>query len=180
MIEIKSTERKDNRKGPWLAIVYVNDKGEEKTTNVFDKKIIEEQFKGNGKYEAQWVQNGKYWNLSSLSLVAAAPGGQAPSNGNGNGHAPAASATRATAQESVLGLKASIAIAAIHVAGAIIAAEIAADGKESKATATDIMDHAIFLSRALMAEARSFMKDKAENPGSYVDDKGQKHKPIGA
>ena len=120
MIEIKSTERKDNKKGLWMVINYINDKGESKVTNSFDEDLILNQFKGPGKYEAKWVQNGKYWNLTSLDMVGA-------SNGAPQASAPAAAASAATptgALKSGAEIKASIFVAAMDATGHVVSSMV--------------------------------------------------------
>lgn len=113
MIEVKKSERKDNKKGVWLVLNYINDKGEEKQTNIFDKAVVE-QFKGPGKYDVKWVKKGEYYNVAELIQE-----GAAASPSNGNHKAPSETPVSGTGQ-----IKANIAIAAIGAAGEVVAAMV--------------------------------------------------------
>lgn len=144
MITVTGSEVKDNKKGPWLVLNYINDKGESKVTNVFNKDVIG-QFKGPGKYEATWKQDGKYWNLAGLDFLSPASGN---GNGNGNGHpAPAAQANgHAPQAKTVLELKTEIALEALRAATVITKDEggNAGDKTEKAQTAfTCLANHAL-------------------------------------
>jgi len=83
MLEVISSERKDNKKGKWLVIVCKNEKGQDRTYNIFDnddtgKKIINESFKGPGKYDEKTVKDGQYWKLVQLDLLGQATAPAAP------------------------------------------------------------------------------------------------------
>lgn len=172
MIEIKSSERKDNKKGKWLIINYLNEKGEEKTTNVFDstsegRAIIEQQFKGPGKYQDKWAQNGKYWNLSSLEVLSL------NGNGNGNGHAPTpAPVSVAGAQASRHALRALVAGNCIQAAATIVAAMVR-EGRFKEMTDDAVLNQVKVVARVLRDDAKAFINEtKVDAPKPVAEPEG--------
>jgi hypothetical protein len=149
MIEVKGSERKDNKKGPWLVIQYLNDKGESKETNVFDKKVIE-QFTGPGKYEATWVQNGKYWNLAGLSLVS----GNGSGSGNGHRDTYGSKAQESTVSSPPGNNRVSVAIACVQAAASVFKAQQGIPPSE-------LADAALLLTRGFIRECDAYINGQA-------------------
>lgn len=97
MLEVISSERKDNKKGKWLVIHAKNEKGQDRTYNIFDnddigKKIINESFKGPGKYDEKTTKDGQYWKLIELNLLSLS--GAAPASAPSSAPVVAKSSTR--------------------------------------------------------------------------------------
>ena len=158
MLEVISSDRKDNKKGKWLVLVCKNDKGQDRTYNVFDnddagKKIINESFKGPGKYDEKMVKNGQYWNLSELNLMGLSqPASQAAAS------APAAT-HQGVAPAPVAGPKATRA----ELAGVCVMA--AARVFEAKGGVdANVSDNAVILARTFMKEAADFINAGIKTP----------------
>ena len=155
MLTVISSERKDNKKGKWLVLVCKNEKDQDRTYNVFDnddagKKIINESFKGPGKYEEKLVKNGQYWNLTELTLLSGGSPGAGPASSAGVAHPPASHAGVAPAPAA--GPKVTRAeIAQVCVA----AAARVYDGKGN--SDTNLNDAVALLVRVLLKECADFI-----------------------
>ncbi len=159
MLEVLSSERRDNKKGRWLILVCKNDKGQDRTYNVFDnddagKKIINESFKGPGKYDEKMVKNGQYWNLAELTLLS---GGHSGPAAQAAATPPAAHA--AVAPAPVAGprvTRADIAQVCIESAARVY------DGKGN--VDTNLNDAVALLARVFMKECAEFINAGAKSP----------------
>ena len=157
MIEVKSSQRKDSAKGVWLVLSYLNDKGENKTANIFDKTIVA-QFKGPGKYEVKWVKSDKgYFNISEMALTeaAAAP---APANGAASPSIQAAPGILPAAASS----RALIAAHAMSAAAVIVAAMVGKGTGLPDADATGELVKAY--AKMLRDDAVVYLTGKVEAP----------------
>lgn len=158
MLEVISSERKDNKKGKWLVLVCKNEKGQDRTYNVFDnddtgKKIINESFKGPGKYDEKTVKDGQYWKLVQLDLLGQATAAhqaatQPPATHQAAAPAPATASPRQS--------RVDIAGTVILTVGRIF------EGKGSQDT--NIIDNAALTARVLMKEAADFINAGQKAP----------------
>lgn len=163
MLTVISSERKDNKKGKWLVLVCKNEKDQDRTYNVFDnddagKKIINESFKGPGKYDEKTVKNGQYWNLVELNLLSGGSGG--PASSAATAQPPASHA--AVAPAPVAGPKTTRAdIAQVCVAAAARIYE----GKGGVGDADNFVnDGASLLARVFMKECADFINAGTKAP----------------
>lgn len=161
MLEVISSERKDNKKGKWLVIVCKNEKGQDRTYNIFDnddagKKIINESFKGPGKYDEKTVKNGQYWNLVELNLLGLAQ--------------PATAAATAQPPATHQGAPAAAVVSSKPVTRAEIAQVCVAavariyEGKGSVDSALN--DNAALLARVFMNECATFINAGKTSTGA--------------
>ena len=158
MLEVISSERKDNKKGKWLVLVCKNEKGQDRTYNIFDnddagKKIINESFKGPGKYDEKTVKDGQYWKLVQLDLLgqATAPAA-APAPHGAPAPAPVASPKSAR----------------VEIAqGCVLAAARVYDGamgRNGESPAEQVNQDVVNLARKLMDECAAFINGATKTP----------------
>ena len=129
MITVTKEEDKKNNKGPWMLLTYTNDKGEEKTTNIFGK-IVSEQYRGLGKYEVKWIQKGNYYNVDGMELVGESQKSAAPPSRNG-----------ISPVEGSVDIKALLSSSAMQTAGEVVASMVAKGLIERKEVETYVLGY---------------------------------------
>lgn len=176
--EVYGMERKDGKKGPWLAFKTKDDNGQERTTNVFGEMVG--LFCGgsvNGKpvagsYEITYEKNGKYWQVSKATLKTG-------SNGNGATASFTKSAGRADAN--VTRQNDSICAQVCVKASAEIISKAIEAGLFKDLGLGDIADHSAIICRVLMREVNTFLVGEEQPaPKAYVDSDGLTHEPVEA
>lgn len=155
MIEILSSERKDNKKGAWLVLKGKDEKGAERTWNVFDntdfgKRIINELFRGPGKYDTESKKDGQYWSFVKFEMMM--PAGTTQSGGTSR---PAASAAPMLTTTAPAANRITIAAACVEAAGRVF---------QSSGEDRDVTDKVSLFLRVVMKECEAFIKGSATVP----------------
>lgn len=165
MLEVIKGERKDTKKGPWLVLTCKNEKGQERTYNVFDnyelgKEIINTIYKGPGKYDYQAEKIDGFMRLTKFEAISVNGGAasQAPATQQANGAQPASAPKTTT--------RADVAMACVAAAGNVYQGIGDADNN----------DLAAVLARTLMAECAKFING-ASAPKTEAD---PEREPVGA
>lgn len=177
------------KKGAWLKLKTIDDKGTERDAYVKDQALAP-LINQSGVYEFTKQKNGSYWDIVGVRFLRPLGGSVPQSNGDAKQASVAQPvAARVPGQQDanvVLQNRSITSQVAIKAAAEVIAAALANGAFKVKESVdmAEASDNAASLAKMFMAEAGQFVNEKAVaperalKPGSYIDEDGRVREPI--